>query len=45
MEGYKGHTGNNHFRGGVMLTEVNDGFALPSPVSLDYMRKVYEANH
>lgn len=44
-EAYKGHTGNNHFRGCVMLTEVNDGFALPSPVSLQYMQKVYLANH
>lgn len=44
-EAYKGHTGNNHFRGCVMLTEVNDGFALPSPVSLEYMQKVYNANH
>lgn len=42
-EGYKGYQGNNHFRGCVMLTEVQDGHALPSPVSLDYMRKVYEA--
>lgn len=44
-EGYKGFTGNNHFRGCVMLTEVKDGFALPSPVSLEYMEKVYAANH
>lgn len=44
-EGYKGIQGNNHFRGCVMLTEVQDGYALPSPVSLEYMRKVYEANH
>lgn len=44
-EGYKGIQGNNHFRGCVMLTEVQDGFALPSPVSLEYMRKVYDANH
>lgn len=44
-EGYKGWQGNNHFRGCVMLTEVRDGYALPSPVSLEYMRKVYEDNH
>ncbi|QGH73771.1 metallo-dependent phosphoesterase [Vibrio phage vB_VhaP_VH-5] len=44
-EAYKGYTGNNHFRGCVMLTEVEDGFALPSPVSLQYMRKVYDAHH
>ena len=44
-EGYKGYQGNNHFRGCVMLTEVDSGFALPSPVSLKYMEKVYNANH
>lgn len=44
-EGYKGYQGNNHFRGCVMLTEVTDGYALPSPVSLEYMQKVYLANH
>ena len=44
-EGYKGYVGNNHFRGCVMLTEVSNGFALPSPVSLEYMEKVYTANH
>lgn len=44
-EGYKGYVGNNHFRGCVMLTEVSNGFALPSPVSLQYMQKVYNANH
>lgn len=44
-EGYKGYQGNNHFRGCVMLTEVTDGYALPSPVSLEYMQKVYNANH
>lgn len=44
-EGYKGYQGNNHFRGCVMLTEVQDGYALPSPVSLQYMRKVYEKEH
>lgn len=41
-EGYKGYQGNNHFRGCVMLYEVEDGFALPKPVSLNHMRKVYE---
>lgn len=44
-EAYKGWQGNNHFRGCVMLTEVKDGYALPSPVSLDYMEQVYKANH
>lgn len=41
-EGYKGYQGNNHFRGCVMLYEVEDGFALPKPVSLNHMRKVDE---
>lgn len=41
MENYKGFQGNNHFRGITMLNEVNDGFALPSFVSLDYMIKKY----
>lgn len=44
-EGYKGIQGNNHFRGCVMLSEVKEGFALPSPVSLEYMRQVYEYDH
>lgn len=42
-ESYKGIQGNNHFRGCVMLYEVENGFALPKPVSLKHMRKVYEA--
>jgi len=40
-EGYKGHQGNNHFRGIIMLNEVEDGFGLPCPVSLDYVRRAY----
>ena len=40
-EGYKGHQGNNHFRGITVLHEVNDGFALPMFVSLDYMKEKY----
>ncbi|QNR53910.1 putative phosphoesterase [Pseudomonas phage phiK7A1] len=36
-EAYKGPQGNTHFRGIMMLSEVKDGFALPMPVSLDYM--------
>lgn len=39
-ESYKG-IWNNHFRGITMLNEVKDGFALPSFVSLDYMKKKY----
>ena len=41
MEVYKGETGNNHFRGVVMLHEVEDGFALPMPVSLNYLKGKY----
>lgn len=40
-EGYKGPQGNNHFRGVTLFTEVADGFALPSPTSLDYLMKHY----
>lgn len=40
-EGYKGPQGNNHFRGLVMLNEVEDGFGLPIPVSLKYLGKRY----
>lgn len=40
-EDYKGHQGNNHFRGVVMLNEVKDGFALPCPVSLEFLKDKY----
>lgn len=40
-EAYKGFQGNNHFRGIMMLNEVEDGFGLPMPVSLDYLTKKY----
>jgi hypothetical protein len=40
-EGYKGYQGNNHFRGLIVLHEVKDGFGLPMPVSLDYMKESY----
>lgn len=40
-EAYKGYQGNTHFRGLVMLNEVEDGFALPMPVSLDFLLKKY----
>ena len=39
-EEYKGEH-NNHFRGVVMLHEVNDGNALPMPVSLEYLKSKY----
>ena len=38
MEAYKGFSGNNHFRGITVLHEVDDGFATPMFVSLDYMK-------
>ena len=40
-EEYKGYQGNAHFRGITMLHEVKDGFGLPMPVSLDYMKEKY----
>ncbi len=41
-EDYKGYQGGNtHFRGITMLNEVEDGFGLPSFVSLDYLAKKY----
>lgn len=40
-EAYKGHQGNNHFRGIMMLNEVEDGFGLPMPISLDYLTERY----
>jgi len=40
-EAYKGAQGNNHFRGLIVLNEAQDGFALPMPVSLNYLEKRY----
>jgi len=40
-EKYKGVFGNVHYRGITVLTEVKDGFGLPSFVSLDYMKEKY----
>ena len=40
-EEYKGFQGQNHFRGLTVLHEVEDGFALPSFVSLDYLKRKY----
>lgn len=40
-EEYKGHSGNNHFRGLTVLHEVEDGFGLPMFVSLDYLKRKY----
>ena len=42
FEDYKGHQGgNSHFRGITMLYEAKDGFALPSFISLDFLRERY----
>lgn len=41
-EAYKGHQGNNHFRGLTVLHEVKDGFGCPMFVSLDYIMKAYQ---
>lgn len=40
-EGYKGYQGNDHFRGLMMLHEVENGFGLPMPVSLKYLKAKY----
>lgn len=40
-EAYKGHQGNNHFRGLTVLHEVEDGFGIPMPVSLRYLKEKY----
>ena len=36
-ESYKGYTGNNHFRGIVMLHDAKDGFADPSFISTKFL--------
>ena len=40
-EKYKGFQGNNHFRGVTVLTEVRDGFGLPSFISLQHLKQLY----
>lgn len=40
-EKYKGVFGNVHYRGITVLTEVKDGFGLPSFVSLEHMKEKY----
>ncbi len=40
-EGYKGYQGNKHWRGVVVLHEVEDGWGDPMLVSLDYLKKKY----
>lgn len=41
-EEYKGHQGNAHFRGIVMLNGVSEGTFSPWFISLDYLRMRYE---
>jgi hypothetical protein len=41
-EAYKGHQGNNHFRGIVMLYQAKDGFAEPAFVSTEYLINRYK---
>ena len=40
-ESYKGFQGNSHWRGLTVLHEVEDGFAAPMFVSLDYLKRKY----
>lgn len=42
-EDYKGPTGNNHWRGIIMLNEVQDGYGDPMFVSLNYLKRRYGA--
>lgn len=41
QENYKGYQGNDHFRGCLMLHEVEDGTCNPMVLSLDYLKKRY----
>lgn len=40
-EEFKGHQGNAHFRGIIMLNDVEDGVFSPWFIPLDYLRKRY----
>lgn len=40
-EGYKGYTGNKHFRGMAMLHQVKNGSFNPSFIDLEYLEKRY----
>lgn len=42
-EPYKGVQGNHHFRGCVMLYEVQDGYAMHKKITLRHMKDVYES--
>lgn len=41
FESYKGHVGNHHWRGIIMLHDVRDGSFDPMFISLDYLEKRY----
>jgi len=41
-EPYKGVQGNHHFRGCVMLYEVQAGYAMHKKITLRHMKDVYE---
>ena len=41
QEGYKGYQGNHHFRGIMILNEVENGYGDPMFVSLNYLKRKY----
>jgi hypothetical protein len=41
QEGYKGYTGNHHFRGIIVKHNVREGNYNPMVVSLDFLKKKY----
>jgi hypothetical protein len=41
-ETYKGHVGNHHWRGIIVLNDVRDGTFSPMFVDLEYLRRRYE---
>ena len=43
-EAYKGVQGNHHFRGCVMLYEVENGYAMHKKITLQHMKNVYEGS-
>lgn len=43
-ESYKGHQGNQHWRGIIMLHDVKDGSFDPMFISLDYLKRRYGKN-
>lgn len=43
-EFYKGVQGNHHFRGCVMLYEVQDGYAMHKKITLRHMKELYEGS-